>query len=81
MQPGCGLRVRKISGHWYVYLWHFNGPERGRQVEIYGGPAGHPRTAERALRFLLEHEERARAALDRRIERYRAALQRRSLSK
>ena len=58
MQPGCGLRVRKIKGRWYVYVWHFNGPRRGRQVHVYVGPAEAPRTRERALLFLVEHEER-----------------------
>jgi len=76
MQAGCGLLVRKIRGRWYVYLWHYNGPERGRQQILYAGPAGKAKTREKALRFLLEHEERARTALDRRVARYRAALAR-----
>jgi len=73
MQPGCGLKVRKIRGRWYVSGWHYNGGGSSK-VEVYAGRAGKARTNERALRFLLDEELRARAVLDRRIERYRAAL-------
>jgi len=76
MQPGCGLKVRKIKGKWYVYVWHFNGPRRGEQVELYVGPAALPRTREKALRLLLEHEGQAQAALQRRLDGYRRALSR-----
>jgi len=75
MQPGCGLKVRKIRGRWYVYGWHYNGGG-SRKVEVYAGRAGKARTSERALRFLLEQDTRARAALDRRIQKYRASLER-----
>ena len=78
MQPGCGLKVRKIRGRWYVYGWRYSGGGGGgpRKVEVYAGRAGRARTNERALRFLLDEELRARAVLDRRIEKYRAALDR-----
>ena len=75
MQPGCGLKVRRIKGRWYVYVWHYDGEGR-RKVEAYAGPAGVSRTNERAVRSLFEHESRARAALDRRIAKYRVALSR-----
>jgi hypothetical protein len=74
MQAGCGLKVRRIRSRWYVYGWHYDGGSR--KVEVYAGRAGRARTNERAIRFLLEQDVRARAALDRRIERYRAALAR-----
>ena len=74
MQAGCGIRGRKIKGRWYVYVWSYEGPGRRHQVWTYAGPAGKARTSERALRLLLEREERAEAALERRIERCRAAL-------
>jgi len=73
MQPGCGLRVRTIRGRWPVYGWHDNAGG-SRKVEVSAGRAGKARTAERALRFLLDEELQTRATLDRRIERYRAAL-------
>lgn len=76
MQAGCGLQVRQRRGRWYVYFWHYNGPERGRQAVVYCGAAGQPKTRERALRLLLEHEERAKTALDHRIAKYRSALDR-----
>ena len=78
MQAGCGLQVRRIKGRWYVYFWHYNGPRRGRQSVVYCGRAGTPKARDRALRLLLEHEGKAKEALDRRLERYRAALERHS---
>jgi len=79
MQPGCGLKARKISGRWYLYVWRYeNGGTRSHKVETYAGPAGSPEARSRALRALLEHEDRARNALEHRISRYRAALARHS---
>jgi len=77
MQAGCGLKVRKIRGRWYVYAWQYeNGGARSRKVERYVGAAKSLETQQRSLRLLMEGEERARAALERRIERYRSALAR-----
>ena len=77
MQPGCGLKVRKIGGRWYLYVWHCeNGGARSQKVEVYKGPAIAAKARARALRSLLEQEERARTTLDRRIASYRSALAR-----
>jgi len=77
MQPGCGLKARKIRGRWYVYVWKYeNGGARSHKVETYAGPAGSAKGRRRALELLLEREIIARAALDRRIAKYRSALSR-----
>jgi len=74
VQVGCGLKIRRIRGRWYVYGWHYEGGSR--KVETYAGRAGKSRTNERAIRFLLDQDVKARAALDRRIEKCRTVLSR-----
>ena len=75
MQPGCGLKIRKIGKQWYLYVWHYeNGGSRSRRIERYIGPAKSLKARSRALQALLENDAKALQELDRRIESYRAAL-------
>ncbi len=40
MELGCGVRVKPIKGHDYLYVWHYERDgARRRQVYDYIGPA------------------------------------------
>ena len=69
---GCGLVVRELKGHRYLYFWSYEERSWGaRRVWTYVGPTARPGTRVRALRLLLEYHRRARNEVDRCI----AALQ------
>ncbi len=70
MQLGCGLGVKEIRGHRYLYFWTYEFRSWGSErVWTYVGPVGRPATAARARALLLEYHIRVRREVDRRIER------------
>lgn len=70
MQLGCGLGVKEIRGHRYVYFWSYEPRSWGsRRVWTYIGPVGTSRTRSRSSELLVEYHLRIRKEVDRRIER------------
>ena len=76
MQVGCGIRVKEIKGHEYVYFWHYE--ERGgrsRQVFDYIGPRRFPGTARRLSDSLEAYYARAADRMRRDLAAHRAAIE------
>jgi len=49
MQIGCGLRVMRVKGLSYLYIWHYEDLDGQRkQVYEYIGPAEDPNSGRRA---------------------------------
>ena len=69
MELGCGIRVKAIKNHDYLYVWHYerNGSRR-RQVYDYIGPASDSDARRRAIDSLEAHARRAIEEARRRIE-------------
>ena len=75
LKIGYGLVAKTVNGHRYLYFWYYrNSGGRSRKVEKYIGPVNSPRTNEKAIRMLLEHQERSRVEMDARAARFRRAL-------
>ena len=75
MELGCGLAVKVVRGRRYVYFWCYrNRTGRSRKFEEYIGPVGSHRTKERAVKALLNHQEKVREEVDRRIMSCRIAI-------
>lgn len=73
MQVGCGLRVREIKGHPYVYFWHYEDRYgRSSQVFTYLGPARSLATTRRASEAIDAHYARAADALRNDLAAHRA---------
>ena len=73
-QVGCGLVVREIKGHRYVYFWAYETRSWGAYRDwSYVGPIGRPRTRSRARELLIAYHLRASRELDRRISALQAA--------
>ncbi|MGI0148523.1 MAG: hypothetical protein ACREDF_03190, partial [Thermoplasmata archaeon] len=70
MRIGCGLRVRRIEGHDYLYFWHYE-REGGRSArrEDYVGPARDSGSRRDANRKLLAYHRRVQQELGARIAR------------
>ena len=50
MELGCGVRVKAIKGHDYLYVWHYERDgARRRQVYDYIGPASDSENRRRAI--------------------------------
>lgn len=75
MQVGCGVRVREIKGHDYVYFWHYEDRGgRSRQVHDYMGPRRSPATARRTSEAVEAYYARAAETLRRDLAAHRAAV-------
>jgi len=73
-QLGCGLVVRDIKGHRYLYFWSYErGPAGSRRKWCYVGPLARPATRTKAADLLLAYHLRARREVDRRIGRLLAS--------
>src|SRR2546426_10921479 len=69
MELGCGVRVKAIKGHDYLYVWHYERDEaRRRQVYDYIGPASDSDARRRAIDSLEGHARRAIEEARHRIE-------------
>ena len=50
MELGCGVRVKAIKGHDYLYVWHYERDgARRHQVYDYIGPAADSDARRRAI--------------------------------
>jgi len=60
MQVGCGIRVKPVKGHDYVYFWHYE-PREGRRRPVYDyvGPARDPESARKAIEALEAYTRKA----------------------
>ena len=71
-QLGCGLAVREIKGHRYVYFWAYEERTWGSKRKwTYVGPATQAGTRGRARDLLVAYHQHVRVEIERRI----AALQ------
>lgn len=69
-QLGCGLVVREIKGHRYLYFWSYEPRSWGAYRRwSYVGRVGRARTRARASELLLAYHLKIRKEIDRRIER------------
>src|SRR2546428_13175556 len=69
MELGCGVRVKAIKGHDYLYVWHYERDgARRRQVYDYIGPASDSEARRRAIDSLEGHARRAIEEARHRIE-------------
>ena len=69
MQIGCGIQVKAVKGHDYVYFWHYESRDgRRRAVYDYEGAARNPESARHAIEAMEAYTRRA-------IEQARRALQ------
>ena len=60
MELGCGVRVKAIKGHDYLYVWHYERDGgRRRQMYDYIGPASDPDARRRAIDALEAHARKA----------------------
>ncbi len=67
-QIGCGLAVREIKGHRYLYFWSYEARSWGsRRIWTYVGPTARSDTRARARQLLLEYHSKVRRETDRRI--------------
>ncbi len=67
-QIGCGLAVREIKGHRYLYFWAYESRTWGaHRTWTYVGPVVRPGTRVRARELLVAYHVRASRELDRRI--------------
>lgn len=67
-QLGCGLVIRDLKHHRYVYFWCYETRSWGsRRVWTYVGPTSRPATRTKARLLLLEYHARVRREVDRRI--------------
>ncbi len=70
VQLGCGLAVKEIRGHPYLYFWSYEGRSWGSHRDwTYVGPVGRAVTRVRAAELLLAYHLRIRKEVDRRIQR------------
>ena len=75
MELGCGVRMKAIKGHDYLYVWHYERDgARRRQVYDYIGPASDSEARRRAIDSLEAHARRAIEEARHRIEAGRAAV-------
>jgi len=73
-QLGCGLVVREIKGHRYLYFWAYVGRSRGTHRKwTYIGPARKPETRLRARQLLMDYHMQVRGEIDRRMSALQAA--------
>src|SRR2546428_12976937 len=69
MELGCGVRVKAIKGHDYLYVWHYERDgARRRQVYDYIGPASDSDARRRAIDSLEGHARKAIEEARHRIE-------------
>jgi len=69
MELGCGVRVKAIKGHDYLYVWHYERDgARRHQVYDYIGPATDSEARRRAIDSLEAHARRAIEEARHRIE-------------
>src|SRR5439155_3051776 len=70
MRVGCGLRVRRIYGNDYLYIWDYE-REGGRSErrEDYVGPVREAKSRQEAARKLLAFHRRVQQELGARIAR------------
>lgn len=67
-QLGCGLVVREIKGHRYLYFWAYEARSWGsRRKWTYVGAIADPRTQPRARDILVAYHLHARQEIDRRV--------------
>ena len=67
-QLGCGLAVREIKGHRYVYFWAYEERTWGSKRKwTYVGPTTRAGTRSRARDLLVAYHQHARKEIDRRI--------------
>ena len=69
MELGCGVRVKSVKGHDYLYVWHYE--RRGvrrRQMYDYIGPASDSDARRKAMDSLEAYARRAIEEARRRIE-------------
>lgn len=70
LQLGCGLAVRLIKGHRYVYFWSYEpGPLGSRRLWKYVGPVNRSTTRAKATDLLTVYHLKVRREVDRRIQR------------
>ncbi len=69
MQVGCGIRVKRIKGHDYVYFWHYES-RGGRRLPIYEymGPGARDDSARRAVEAMDAYTRRAIEDARRRVQ-------------
>jgi hypothetical protein len=73
-QLGCGLVVRRIKGHRYLYFWEYKERSWGsRRAWSYVGRVGKDPTRTRANELLLDYHRRVRKELERRMTALEAA--------
>ncbi len=71
-QLGCGLSVKQIRGHRYLYFAGYEPRSWGvRRLWTYVGPVGRPATRAKASQLLLVHHVKVRREVEQRIERLR----------
>ena len=60
MQIGCGVRVMRVKGYAYVYVWHYEGLDGARKPKCeYVGPASNPESGRKAADALEEYAREA----------------------
>ncbi len=73
-QLGCGLVVRRIKDHRYVYFWSYEPRSWGSyRAWTYVGPVARPTTRARANALLLAYHQRALREIGRRVATLRMA--------
>ncbi|TLZ45527.1 MAG: hypothetical protein E6K19_02070 [Methanobacteriota archaeon] len=66
MMVGCGYCVKTIRNGRYLYFWHYEDRNGGRdQVEEYVGPARDLRAREEVARRVAAYADRARTEMTR----------------
>ncbi len=60
MQIGCGIQVKSVKGHDYVYFWHYESRDgRRKAVYDYLGPARDPGSGRRAVEAMEAYARKA----------------------
>ncbi len=69
MQIGCGIQVKSVKGHEYVYFWHYESREgRRRPVFDYLGPARDTESARKAVEAMDAYARKAIEETRRRLQ-------------
>ncbi len=69
MQIGCGLRVMRVKGRRYIYVWHYELSDGGRrQVYEYIGSVDDPESGRKAADAMEEYVQKAIDEARRRLQ-------------
>ncbi len=69
MQVGGGVRVMRVKGIAYVYVWHYETVNGGRKPVLeYIGPARNPDSARKAVNAMEEYSKKAISEARRQIQ-------------